>query len=665
MKKWLPLLIALTACTQASIPSPSTDLGIHTRDATAGQINVGMLSKDASLAKTTTLLISHATLGKPFVYMMGIIRSTNPKMDYYESFYPRLVQFSLNGQELVMEDVLPREPFDRPFQAMHKIVAHFPIVSDDGQTIEFDFASGMKALGVWLFFQKTDGFMPSLYSYIASSHTSPTALTLDQHVQATGDAGSNHMWVVRHIFSSSLVKSTLEPRKPDETKQVGYFTIAPWYNAGNSMPHEYITRWSLDHPIRFAVSTNTPAEYREGIIQGILDWNVALGKDVFKLVDTPANLSPLDMNIELGIHWVQNDARTSAYATFLPHPQTGEILHADVIVYSGWGKAYENSYKNPTFQLDGFSSANVCDMDDADMQAEIDATPELQDKDTLLRYVKRAFRALVHHEVGHTLGLRHNFMGTLGAEASEETFDTLFKDFLAGKDPQNTPAPSSSTMDYISFSHAIFMPPVATYDQAAIQWGYFSPIGSIPNHPPLFCNDTATGAGGSADCTLYDAGTEPLVFIRKSLGRDIVTYIKKLLKIADYPQSQLDKTPAAALPSTGMIANWTSKLKRYSSAQVSVLGIGDKQSLERRAMAKTILASFTSPKSWGVPELFTAVSRLNAMARTGSHDDRYWARDVLTRLKLGVQNLNSALDAAPSVNNEGGNGTTTDLDFGD
>ena len=263
------------------------------------------------------------------------------------------------------------------------------------------------------------------------------------------------------------------------------------------------------------------------------------------------------------------------------------------------------------------------------------------------------------------MGLRHNFMGSLGAEAEDSIFDLAFQNFLEGKEDKNVPAPSSSVMDYLPLSQGIFMPPASPYDKAAITWGYFSPIGSIPKNTPLFCTDDDTQSFESADCTPYDAGSEPLTYIPKSLDRDISTYLHSLIQLTTYPQSQLDKMPPTSLPSLGNIGYWTNILRRYGNGQVSVLSLNGKHGLERRTMAKNILNHFASPQNWDVPELFTIIANLEHMAINAEHDDKYWARDVLSRLAFGIKKLKSALDAQPTVDKNGGNGTTADFNYGD
>ena len=85
-------------------------------------------------------------------------------------------------------------------------------------------------------------------------------------------------------------------------------------------------------------------------------------------------------------------------------------------------------------------------------------------------YVNQALKALVMHEVGHSLGLRHNFRGSAGASASE----------LANRSWTASHGFGVSVMDYSPPALALdparqgdyYAPTIGTYDRWAITYGY-------------------------------------------------------------------------------------------------------------------------------------------------------------------------------------------------
>ncbi len=68
----------------------------------------------------------------------------------------------------------------------------------------------------------------------------------------------------------------------------------------------------------------------------------------------------------------------------------------------------------------------------------------------VLRVSQDYVREVVAHEVGHVLGLRHNFAGSLAATLTQKELDEWFRDYVAGKplDAYTNKITSASVMDY-------------------------------------------------------------------------------------------------------------------------------------------------------------------------------------------------------------------------
>jgi hypothetical protein len=124
---------------------------------------------------------------------------------------------------------------------------------------------------------------------------------------------------------------------------------------------------------------------------------------------------------------------------------------------------------------------------------------------------------VVAHEVGHVLGLRHNFAGSLAASLSQKELDDWFRAYIAGKplDAYTNKISSASVMDYNVFKSGAFIgwrmrtvKEALPHDKAAIAWGYFdSP--EARDKKLLFGTDQDTGVYG--DVRRFDYGEDPVV----------------------------------------------------------------------------------------------------------------------------------------------------------
>jgi hypothetical protein len=135
----------------------------------------------------------------------------------------------------------------------------------------------------------------------------------------------------------------------------------------------------------------------------------------------------------------------------------------------------------------------------------------------VLRISQDYMRETVAHELGHVLGLRHNFAGSLAATVNQKELDEWFRDYVAGKplDTYTNTITSGSVMDYNVLKSAVFIgwrmrtvKEALPYDRAAIEWGYFdSP--EAREKKLLFGTDEDVHRYG--DVRLFDYGADPVV----------------------------------------------------------------------------------------------------------------------------------------------------------
>ncbi|NJM90981.1 MAG: hypothetical protein HC863_01535 [Myxococcales bacterium] len=223
---------------------------------------------------------------------------------------------------------------------------------------------------------------------------------------------------------------------------------------------------------------------------GIESWNDVFGYPVVTAELAPIGESYADDHVNYFII-DPNTSRAFAFADWRTNPNNGEIRGASV--YFGAGlfapfpdDAAESALAAPeqkpairSLQWHGQSHEPLCAMWGRQYQigADVAADLPLTGAQKLERYVQY----VVAHEIGHTLGLRHNFKGSLLP-------------------------PSSSVMDYTVASAAIAQPTPGSYDRDALAYLYGSST-ALPSQP--FCIELESLS--DPECTAFDTPTpDPL-----------------------------------------------------------------------------------------------------------------------------------------------------------
>ncbi|MDH3588311.1 MAG: zinc-dependent metalloprotease [Gammaproteobacteria bacterium] len=151
-------------------------------------------------------------------------------------------------------------------------------------------------------------------------------------------------------------------------------------------------------PIVYYVDRGTPEPIRSALMEGAAWWAdafVAAGyKDAFKIELLPEEASPLDVRYNV-IQWVHRSTRGWSYGWSVADPRTGEIIKGHVSLGS---LRVRQDYLLAEGLLAPYGDENI--------------PPEL------LEFALARIRQLAAHEVGHTLGLGHNFAASTDQRAS-------------------------------------------------------------------------------------------------------------------------------------------------------------------------------------------------------------------------------------------------------
>lgn len=278
---------------------------------------------------------------------------------------------------------------------------------------------------------------------------------------------------ITSVVSSTL---TLLPEEPmigrEESNRVGYFAVSNLRYTDEQQSVEkkrYITRWRLEpsdkdaymrgelvepvKPIVFYVDKAMPANLMPYIEQGILEWNVAFEKAGFKNAVQVAEYTDSiaaegdDMKYSLLTHAASTKANAMGPSTI--DFRTGEILEADIIWWHNVQSLLKEWVVVQTAAVD--PAARTWHLPDSLMGD--------------------AARFVACHEVGHSLGLRHN-MRASAAYSVDSLRSASFTSRIGGT--------SSSIMDYARFNYIaqpedgvkVLSPHIGPYDIMAIEWGY-------------------------------------------------------------------------------------------------------------------------------------------------------------------------------------------------
>jgi hypothetical protein len=318
---------------------------------------------------------------------------------------------------------------------------------------------------------------------------------------------------VRHLFVE-MPDDKFEPRVADQ--RVGYFsekvTDLSSYDYVNAV--DLINKWRLIkkdpnaeisepvEPIVYWVENSTPEEIKPFVVEGIEAWNPAFEKAGFKNA-VVAKIQPDDADWDAGdiqynvVRWASSpEPQFSGYGPSIANPRTGELIAADIVQEF-------NAIKY------GYRLRKIWGYD--------------EENDPLRQWIV----SLTMHEVGHTLGLRHNFKASWLYNTDE-----IHDKSITGK------AHISSVMDYDPINIApegvkqgnFFPHGPGFYDVWAIEFGYTPNLtgeardkllakSSLPEYKYGTDGDAMGSPGYGIDprAKRYDMSSDPITYTEERI----------------------------------------------------------------------------------------------------------------------------------------------------
>jgi len=412
---------------------------------------------------------------------------------------------------------------------------------------------------------KVNPFPDNVELEIAGTYASGGSAEIDTVPDSRGVTINVH-------YSISKVPSTgYQPRLADD--RVGYFLTAVKDFSSKSDREQfvrYINRWDLQKadssadmsppkkPIVFHIEKTVPFKYRKAIYDGIYEWNKAFEKAGFaNAIEVHQQLDgddkdPEDIRYNF-FRWITSNAGF-AMGPSRVNPYTGQILDADIIFdadfLTSWKQEYETFTARTIADMTGGEleiystlkdrpraifdnrplSGGDCNLADgmslqlafgsAAIQAEAD--PKVAESN-LEKLFQQGLKEVTMHEVGHTLGLRHNFKGSkwvglkdMNGEKANGCLSATVMDY----NPTNIAPKGTKQGDFYSTT-------LGPYDYWAIEYGYkplsggptgelseLKKIASRSGDPSLaYATDEDTrGTDPDPDTNRFDLGSDPVEY---------------------------------------------------------------------------------------------------------------------------------------------------------
>lgn len=191
-------------------------------------------------------------------------------------------------------------------------------------------------------------------------------------------------------------------------------------------------------PIVYYLDNGVPEPIRSALLEGGSWWNqafVSAGyKDAFQIKVLPEGADPMDIRYNM-INWVHRSSRGWSYGAAVVDPRTGEIIKGNVLLGS---LRVRQDYLIAEGLLAPYEKGVPAD-------------------DKMLKMALNRLKQLSAHEIGHTIGLMHNYAASVSNRASVMDYPH--------------PLVKLDANGHIDLSNAYDLQ-IGEWDKVAIAWGY-------------------------------------------------------------------------------------------------------------------------------------------------------------------------------------------------
>ena len=349
-------------------------------------------------------------------------------------------------------------------------------------------------------------------------------------VQQTAPTGRAVTVRQRHSLVA-LPDAGYRPRRLDP--RVGVFGI-DFYDYATPLSEPLEQHWIVRHrlekrdpsaavsepvkPIVYYVDQGTPEPIRSALVDGAAWWNQAFEaagfRNAFQVKLLPSDADPADVRYNM-INWVHRSTRGWAYGSTVVDPRTGEVIRGvvtldsqrarqDFLLFSGLVPAYASS---------SATRAGGCDfalLPDADYLLP-NASPEELTATSVAR-----IRQLSAHEVGHTLGLAHNFAASTYGRASVMDYPAPLVEIKDGRlDLSNAYAVGIGSYDKWAIRYAYAQFPAEANERTELE----RIVSQGVRDGMLFISDADARPPGAAHplANLWDNGSDPVAQLKHEL----------------------------------------------------------------------------------------------------------------------------------------------------